>query len=376
MKQNYKQNINIHLIAPAKEQSGIGDYADDLFDGMTGVNVEKNILPADSNNPVKFAKCAVRTASTDADVVHVQHEYGLFGPGSILSFIFFPILYTLSTFQNLPVVITIHEALNKNLVTRPLYRLKQSYIKVLNICITLHPKYVIFLSENSSQKFTNSVKLDRYKILPHGVNPDKQVECSQDEAKQDLGYEPTDIVISEPGYVEPRKGNKTLIEIARQLPEYEFIIAGGPADEEYTDYFEEIQQRAPSNLKVTGHLPERLFHKTFMASDIIILPYRRIDQKGVINSLNQSGIFNRSATYSKPVIAADLEHFKKIEEEWNCLLTRDFDNLDIVTKTIQDLLNNESNYEELSRNISKYAKANSFVKIAQQHLEIYYKIVT
>jgi glycosyltransferase involved in cell wall biosynthesis len=376
MRKNNKDGISVHLIAPAKEQSGIGDYTDDLFDGMRGVNIERNVLPADSNNPLKFTECAIKGGLTDADLVHIQHEYGLFGPGSILSFVFFPIIYLLSITRNLPVVITIHEALNKDLVTSPLYRFKQFYIKFVNICITLHPSYVIFLSKNSYQKFSNSVSLEKYEILPHGVNPERRIECSQGEAKQKLGYEPTDTIISEPGYVEPRKGNEILIEIAKQLPEYEFLIAGGPANEEYTDYFEEIQQRSPSNLKITGHLPEHLFHATFMASDIIILPYRRVDQRGIINSLNQSGIFNRAATYSKPVITSDLKHFENVEAEWNCPLTRDFDEVDIVIETIQNLLSNKSECEELSREITKYAKANSFVKIAQQHLDIYYQVVT
>jgi len=42
-----------------------------------------------------------------------------------------------------------------------------------------------------------------------------------------FGFDPDDDVIAIPGFIRPPKGHDIFIELARELPEYEFMIAGG-----------------------------------------------------------------------------------------------------------------------------------------------------
>lgn len=369
-----KDRGETHVLMVAGQASGstgIGDYADELTAHMSGIHIETIALPDHSDNPIPYLRQALHVGSSKSDVVHIQHEYGMFGSFALMTWVFFPVIYLLCAVRGVSVAVTVHEGLNKNLVTNPLKPVKQIYIEALNRCIALGADHIIFLSENGKEEFTESVNIDTYTVLPHGVNTTQPIEFSQEEAKQRLGYEPTDIIVSEPGYVEPRKGSKTLVGLANRLPEYEFLLAGGPSSDAYTDYFEHIKSRAPENLRVTGRLPEDKFHATFMASDVIILPYRETEQQGVINTLNQSGIFNRCASYGKPVIAADLEHFHMLNEDWDCMWIADFNNSDAAASNIERILHDDTERKRIRENISRYAEANSFVAVAEQHVKLY-----
>lgn len=368
--------LNLTVVSvPGGGESGIGDYTDELISELSGTTAEKINLPLNSNNPFKFALSAIKAGQTKADVIHVQHEYGLFGVGSAMSWVFFPLLYFIAALQGKSVVVTFHEALNKNLVTQPLQRIKQQYITLLNKCIVLNAKHVVFLSETSANKLTSSVELNSYIILPHGVNLSKKTKLTKAEAKRNFGYDSTDVVISEPGYIEPRKGSDIILKLAKQLPMFEFLIAGGPPSEAYTEYAEQLQEQAPSNVQITGQLPTNRFHQSFVASDLIILPYRNAKQNGIINSLNQSGIFNRCATYGNPTITSSLDHFCAIKQQWNCIITCEFNDLKKSSRMIEDTVSSESKCDELSDKIQKYARENSFKKVGRRHTDIYHNIV-
>ena len=365
----------VMVATPGGGVSGIGDFAEDLVAHMTDVRVRMVTLPPDSNNPLSYVRRAVRVGTADPDVVHVQHEYGEFGSFALMSWVFFPGLYLLSALLGFQVVLTIHEGLNRHLIAPPAKPLKQLYIALLNRYLVLGADHVVFLSERTKREFTKSVGPGPHSVLPHGVNTDRRINLPRDEAKRRFGYEPTDVVISEPGYVEPRKGCEAQIELAERLPEYEFLIAGGPPSETYEDELNSIRRRAPENLHVTGRLSEERFHAAFVASDIVVLPYREIEQRGVLNMVNQSGIFNRCATYEKPVIAADLEYFRTLKEECNCLWVQDFEDCDAAAGAVERLIGDEAERKRLAESIGAYAETNSFASVADRHETLYNRII-
>ncbi|MEF8824980.1 MAG: glycosyltransferase family 4 protein [Halapricum sp.] len=362
------------VAGPADGRSGIGDYTQDLTDEMSGARVETMDLPMGCNDPVTLAKRAVRAGSADADVIHVQHEYGMFGTVSAMSWVFFPILYLLAAWQRTPVVITIHEGLNETMVVGTLRWAKRIYLHVLNWLIVLNAAHVIFLSKNTAREFTGSVPLASYSILPHGAQAERPTEMSQATAKRRLGYDPEQTVVSQPGYVEPRKGSDRMVELAGRMPDCEFLLAGGPAKDSYRRYFERIVDSAPPNLTVTGFLDEEAFHASFVAADLIVLSHQEIEQSGIINTVNQSGVFNRCATYGKPVVATDIPYFQELERRWGCLQTVDFEDLDEVASVIRALLDDETERTRLSERIREYADSQSFGAVAARHEQIYREV--
>lgn len=359
------------VTGPADGRSGIGDYTEELVKEMSEVEVNQVILPMECNNPLVFMKQALLAGANDSDVVHVQHEYGMYGLFAGMTWPFFSVLYLLTRLRGIPVVVTIHEGLNANHLSGPARGLKGLYLRILNFLIVSGASHVIFLSNRTADEFIESVRPGTFTVLPHGAPEEQQVEISKDEAKLRLGYDPEQTIITQPGYIEPRKGNGHMVDLAAKFGNHEFLLAGGPSKEAYEEYYNDILDNAPDNLTASGFLEEDEFHAAFIASDLIILPYQQAEQGGIINTVGQSGIFNWCAAYAKPVVAADLPYFRSLKQEWECLEICDFNYIDDAERTVQTLLRDNLQREKLSQNMREYAEACSYANVAELHHDIY-----
>jgi len=351
--------------SPMDGSCGIGTYARSLILGFED-EVDVNVVTLETHsNGLRaiylYVRAAIRAGQTDDDLVHIQHEYGLFGPKWYLLWAFYPLLLFLTRISGTPVVITVHEAWNADRVDPPLKQLKTSYIWLVNRLITLTATSMIFLSANCEKKFKQSVTVQNCHRITHGVD-DQIIDVPKAEAKERFGFEPDDTVITEPGYVRPSKGYETFLEIAERMPEYEFLIAGGSrgADE----YFESVVESAPDNVTITGHLDEDEFHLAFQASDVVVLPY---------NEVAQSGIFNMCMTYEIPTVASKLSYFSRIQLEYECLIL--FENVPDAKRRIGKLLENQLIQEQVLDGLKKYQSQNSFHKICNEHIMIYQSII-
>lgn len=359
------------VTAPGNGETGVGDYTNDLLAHITDVDIEKIELQIQSKNPLDFLLPAIRTGRARADVIHIQHEYGMFGPMSLMTWIFFPVVFLVSAITNTPVVISMHEALNKDHVTEPLAPIKRVYIALINHLLVFGADHIVFLSDTTKTEFLESVRPEEFSVIPHGVSIDRTVEHPKQEAKRHIGYSPDDVVIIEPGYIEPRKGNHVFAELAERMPEYEFLIAGGVSNALYAEYAEHVMDDAPENLRVTGILEEELFHTAFCAADLVVLPYLKTRQAGIINTVGQSGIFNRCVAYELPVLGSERSYFEDLKDEWGCIETFDTDNLTEATQRIQETLADDTKQKQLIAAMKAYADANSFDRAGNEHTDIY-----
>lgn len=366
---------DILMISSAAGESGIGDYVEDLSKGIPDSTISHLNIPMECNNPLVFAKIAVQAAFSGADLIHVQHEYGQFGKKSLMSLVFFPTLYATTTLSDTPVILTVHEALNESLVAAPFKNSKRWYINLLNRATVSDADHVIFLSEHSAEEMQQSVTVSSHSVLPHGVRSERYITLPQEEAKVQLGYDADDVLISEPGFVEPRKGNEKLIKLAERFSDCEFIIAGGPAKPAYQSYFDRIAKESPSNLTLTGRLDKTQFHTTFAASDLVLLPYQGVSQGGVLNSVSQSGILNRCATYAKPTVTSNEPYFRNIEQEWECIVTCDFEEIEEVARTVGELVESDGRRATLSQAMERFAEAHSFRSVGHEHEQIYDRVL-
>lgn len=362
------------VTAPGDGETGIGDYTNDLFSHAGDIAVETVELPIQSTNPLDFLRPAIQVGRTESTVIHIQHEYGMFGPMSLMTWIFFPVVFVLSSINDTPVVVSLHEALNEDHIAEPLAPLKRVYISLINHLLTFGADEMVFLSDTTKSEFTQSVAPEDSSVVPHGVSTDRTVELSKQEAKERLGYSPDETVIIEPGYIEPRKGSKVFVALAERMPEYEFLIAGGVTNPAYREYGDQVVNTAPENLRVTGVMDEEMFHTAFCAADLAVLPYQKTEQSGIVNTVGQSGIFNRCVAYELPVLGSKQTYFEKLEENWGCVETFSTDDLDQATQRIQEILTDETKREQLSTAMAEYANANSFDQAVEEHKEIYQEV--
>lgn len=353
--------VDVTVVSTPDDGScGIGTYTGDLLSVMPeSVAVNWVTVPLQSVNPLPYLFAAVRTGFTDDSTIHVQHEYGIYGPKSISSFLFFSIVFVLTRLRGRRVIMTFHSAWNDDTIGPPLVGLKRVYVAVNNRLLAATADHAIFLSENAAAAFQQSVALDDVEILPHGVQVDTNP-MGQERAKELLGYGPDMTLAVEPGYIRREKGCDAFVEIATHTEDVQFLLAGGCQDDEA--YCESVRDAAPENVRITGQLPDEQFHAAFNAADVVVLPYREV---------TQSGVFNWCVAYELPVLGSNSEYFRSLEAKWGCVETVDMEDATAAACRLRELLDNDLQRKTLREGMTEYRAAASMSSVAERHTELY-----
>jgi len=148
-------------------------------------------------------------------------------------------------------------------------------------------------------------------VIPYGINNMvPNTDLSTAEAKCRLGVAPGDKAMLFFGYLAPYKGLEYLIcaftEILKEDPSYRLMIVGKPKRSE--DYWNQIQltialQGARHRIiERIEYIPDEETELYFKAADVLILPYTRVFQ---------SGVLFLGYSFGLPAIAADVGGLKE-----------------------------------------------------------------
>jgi glycosyltransferase involved in cell wall biosynthesis len=359
------------VATPGDGSCGIGTYARNLLDGIDDVDADTVFIPQDDRSLRYFVALAVQAVRGGGDVIHVQHEYGLFRrdgskyPG-VMGLVFFPLLYLLSSVRSKRTVVTMHSVLKLQPDEASLS--VRLYLILMHKLLALCTAHLVFLSSDCASKFLSDIDLDpeEYSVLSHGVKTDVPTDVSTAEAKRQFGFDPDDDLVAIPGFIRPPKGHDIFIEVARRLPEYEFVIAGGarPKGADF-EFAERIRREAPENVTVTGVLDDEDYWRALAAPDLALLPYRVV---------TQSGTFNCCASQELPVLASDADYFTRIENRWGVPETVDIDDTAAIVDRIRTLLEDDTRRRRLASIMHQYKRANSFEQVGSDHMRIYHHV--
>lgn len=341
------------------EDCGISTYTTCLEKELD-VETNRTELKLRSKNILHYIKKAIEAGRSEANVIHIQHEYGIYGPKSIASWFFLPIIWILARIRGKPIVLTLHTAWTKDSVSSPYLPMKRIYVQINNRLIAGIADHLIFLSENTKEKFEESINLRSISIVPHGVQTDVR---EFDHPKRMFGYDEEEPLVVLPGYVRPQKGYEFLLNIASELPEVSFLIAGGVQDDSHTDYAAKIRHEAPSNVEMSGVLGEKKFHAAFAAADLVVLPY---------NSVTQSGILNWCVAYQIPVVASDKTYFRNFKNE--CSGLEIYKEESEAIETVRSIVENASKRSRMVESLAQYRRSHSMDTVSDEHIKLYQKL--
>jgi glycosyltransferase involved in cell wall biosynthesis len=155
------------------------------------------------------------------------------------------------------------------------------------------------------------IRESKVSVIPFGINntvPNTTLTTLQ--AKQQLGVSSNDKALLFFGNIAPYKGLEYLIaaftEILKRDGSYRLIIVGKPKGSE--DYWNQIQQSIERNgirdriIEKIEYVPDEETELFFKAADVLILPYTRIFQ---------SGVLFLGYSFGLPAIAADIGTLKE-----------------------------------------------------------------
>lgn len=191
---------------------------------------------------------------------------------------------------------------------------------LFNLLVYKTADILIVHSNLNKKTLSEQTKLREEKIMvmPHGdfdsYVPDRVI--SKSEARQIFELSQENNVILFFGAIKEYKGldilSNSISLASKKINNLAFIIAGEAGDAETKKIVlkcRDILSRLPKNVKVIFHdefIPINEVAKYFIASDIVVLPYRRV---------THSGIPHLAFSFGRPIIASNVGDFQEIIEE-------------------------------------------------------------
>ena len=298
------------------------------------------------------------SAELTPDIVHVQHEYGLYGPQRGIQVVGLIVRYKL---VGIPVVTTLHT------VQEELDHISETILRLIvneSSAVIVHED---FQKEVLVKYFGQENKIH---VVHHGI---RDVDVVKD-AKKKVGLEGKKVVLL-CGYFRPTKGFKKIVELMPEICEggddIVLLVAGKSRGLEYMEYqrefFEAINHSPVSDkiLVLRGQFPQYTFDTIVSASDVVVLPY----EKGA-----QSGVMAQCFAFNKPVITSNLFAFKKLIERSKAGLVCENDGE--YVKNIIKILKDNDLYRTLQNNMKEYVQKHSTWSImAEQHIKVFQSVV-
>ena len=348
-------------------ECGIATYSNFLVNAMRETSNELHVISqyGAKGKAVYPAYCAKQgdiakkifdmTMRFTPDVVHIQHEYGLFGEMNGIAIL--DLIYRFKS-TTMPVVTTLHTVHPK-----PEYRIKMI---LSTMCRELDS--IIVHEEVLAETLQSVYGADPAKIsvIPHGARDIPPVK----DAKKKLQLEGRKVILLA-GYFRPSKCFERIVDVfpkvVEQCPEATLVISGKMRMVDFSQYrndlFEKIEN-SPARDKIEvfrGQFPQDTFDTILSASDIMTFPY----EAGA-----QSGVMAHAFTFGKPVVCSNLPAFESIINESKIGFTASSD--DEYVDSIVSLLKDDELYNKCSQNALKHVKEKiSWNIVANRTLGVY-----
>jgi glycosyltransferase involved in cell wall biosynthesis len=227
-------------------------------------------------------------------------------------------------------------------------------------------------NETSREELIERLGIDARKIsvIPHGnyLEMTRHVP-SPTEARRALGIGETKKVILFFGQIKEVKGIDLLIEslpaIVSEVPEALLVIAGRPWKTDFSRYAALIDTMGVRD-KCLVHLeyvPDDRVPQYYAAADVVVLPYRRIYQSGVILL---------AMSYGKVVVASDLPGMREVvaDGENGYLFSRE--SKDALAKTLVKALQGHRERAEIEARALEYVRrCHDWNQIGVQTVQLY-----
>lgn len=324
--------------------------------GSQGDNVYPVFDPAGADIATKVFNLS---AKLTPDIIHIQHEFGLYGSQRGVQVVELILRFKLA---GVPVVTTLHTV----------YPDFAEDVKHITRLILSESSKVIVHEEYQKEILLNYFGKEfegKIHVCPHGIREGVSIS----DGKEKLKLEGKKVVLL-CGYFRPTKGFHKIVEIfpkvAKEIDNAVLVIAGKTRGLEYQEYqkifFESINESPVTDkiLVLRGQFPQHTFDTIISASDLVCLPYEKS---------GQSGIMAQCFAHGKPVVTSNLKSFQVILSHNKGGITAEDDEMaDGIIKVLSD----KERTKEMKKGIEDYIENRAgWSKVAKSHIEIYQSVV-
>ena len=337
--------MRVALVAPWGKwvRCGIRTYSEELARALARQGTDVWVVPH-----VRFGRptpeyaewLADRALSVGAPVIHVQHEYGIWGG-----------LMNLGPFRDF--VARLKEAGAKVVVTMHSTGVVPPYeAEIVNIA-----DRVIVHNEFMRSRLGVS---DKVAVIPHGASA---VRHDPAEARERLGLPKDKVIVLHFGFIDFRKGTDLAIRAFREADPEDavLVIAGGWHVEGETPYIRSVRGmvRGDSRIIMRGWVDDGEVDLYFSAADVVLQPSRAVSESGVVQKALAHGkptvVLEHPAFRNRPVIQASPATLPKV---------------------LRDLIASPDLRRSVSSEALEYAKSVSWDRVASMHASLYESLLS
>ena len=298
------------------------------------------------------------------DVVHIQHEYGLYETYRDCNKRVTELITMLNKIE-IPTVMTYHSVYKK--LAKPYANFMSQTLKKLNAGI-VHCEY-----QKEALKKNMGWKPNNVFVLPHGSK--QEIKIDKQEARIGFGYTKEQLVVGSAGLASKRKGFRTLIsqwpKVVKKYPNVILALELKPhVARETRAYINDVMKKVMES-PVSGNIEivikdyhEEEFYRRLRSFDALVLPYR---------SESQSGVLAYGFSVGTPGIVTDIEGLgAEIRNSKAGIAVRKREDF---YKAIIKMLASKKLRDKFSRNALSYVKrVNAWPIIAKKTFDIYEKV--
>ena len=329
---------------------------------------EKNIYPVMNTDVAGWDELVYDTIQKiNPDIVHLQHEYGLYQTSGDQASGLFRLLFRLHVQGKYPAVITYHSVYTR---LNPMMRLYMDVMQRLVQAGIVHAEYQwMSLHANLGQV------VDNVYIIPHGAAA--AVSIPSKEAKKKLGLEGRRVV-GMLGWFTPSKGFDSVLEIwddlAPDLGKNTTLVLAGDArigdpnqigyKQKLLDLVNKSVHKDRIKVELGSFTPEE--YNTIMASfDLMVMPY---------TFASQSGNLAHSFALGVPAVVSGLEGLKAEAEVSGAAVAVPPGDREELKRAILMIMGTESLRKTYAQRAKSYAKGKiSWSITAKKHMQVYRK---
>ncbi len=387
-----KEKIKILHLSTHDEECGIGKFQESFLHYMaTNPDVSNEFYPPSLNHLKRLTGTQLGDALNDFrqalehfDILHIQHEFGLFsGDGEGLSQ-FVDIAKSL----NKKLIITIHTApgliLKDNSLQNYTIRGVAGYLKRVTINRRIIAKrlkpfkkadLVITLNSFTAHQLTDIVGVSADKIFNSQIPIPTLTELPKNNVlRKKMDLKTGDILLCTHGFITPYKGVKDAIQALSMLSQkYKLAILGGTNPDSgdprvYEEVVELVRElKLEKRVYISGYIKnDNKLDELLRGCDIALYPYNLEYYK-----LASSAAITKAITNKLPVVAFPTQSFIEINAFMpGSIVLTDSAEANQLAEAVEGL-----DIEDQTKKSIAYAKANSYSSSAQQLIGLYKKLL-
>ena len=363
------------------QQCGIATYTDYVIHGLQKVNpgLGIKVVAEKGASPLKRGRfevvpCWDRNENyvepilnniKDADIVHIQHEYGIYKLDDRL-----PTLLKRLNAERKRTIITIHCIKPLHFAKRGVMTMAENYAKRI---AELADEVIVHLDSQKAILERIGIPSEKIHIITHGTAIS---DADQKDSRRRLQLPEEGKIITVFGFINPFKGLDVSLEafdeIREEVEDVYLFIAGGLAptasekDRKYVRFLKKTIKKnklADNVIFSDNFIPNEEIPYVFGASDVVVYPHYHEDRSA-------SGSLHLAIGAKKPVIAYRVPKFETVKNISDELLVLPGDVSGIARTAIRLFTDKEFEQYVLERT-EQYRRATSWPVTVRKHLRLY-----